>query len=496
MEVTQYLIFSIILILAIVLSYIVASNKTNKKITKFKSINKAISESKSNLKKIEQEFVNKSDEYEANNKLWASNIEIAENELAIITKETATLQALKNSADILADKFQFLTTELDNIDKTIIDKTFESQNLESSIKALMSKLDLYSRIDEYVEVGHFEVPEYLFETSLRYTEEIKRLRNQQKQLIKDKEAISYPIDITLSVNASHDKKILDGQIKLMLSAFNIECDLLISNVNPGNFSRILERIEKTANNVEKCAADLQCGFNLRYVELKFEECKFQYQFKLKKQEEQEEQSFIKEQIREEQKAIKEYERAIAKAEKEERMYRDMLTLARQELAKASDDERIMAELRIDDLEKRLAEAEETEKRAKSMAEQTKRGHVYVISNIGSFGENVYKIGLTRRLEPMDRVKELGGASVPFSFDVHAMIYSDNAPALEASLHREFTHKRVNAVNRRKEFFRTDLFEIKDTVEKLTKGEYEFKITALAEDYYETRRLQSVDSTAA
>ena len=144
--------------------------------------------------------------------------------------------------------------------------------------------------------------------------------------------------------------------------------------------------------------------------------------------------------------------------------------------------------RIAILEQQLAEAEAKEERAKSMAEQTRKGHVYVISNIGSFGEDVYKIGLTRRLEPMDRVKELGDASVPFPFDVHAMIYTDDAPGLETALHREFNSKRVNAVNLRKEFFNVDLASIQEAVEKIVGIEAEFKITALAEDYYESLRL--------
>ena len=125
-----------------------------------------------------------------------------------------------------------------------------------------------------------------------------------------------------------------------------------------------------------------------------------------------------------------------------------------------------------------------------MAEQTKRGHVYIISNIGSFGEDVYKIGLTRRLEPLDRVKELGGASVPFSFDVHAMIYSEDAPALETKLHREFSHFRVNQVKLRKEFFRVNLLDIKEKATEITGNELDFKVTALAEDYYESLKLQS------
>ena len=172
------------------------------------------------------------------------------------------------------------------------------------------------------------------------------------------------------------------------------------------------------------------------------------------------------------------------------MYRGLLDKARQELLEASESERAITEQHIAELEQRLLEAEAKEARAKSMAEQTRKGHVYVISNIGSFGEDVYKIGLTRRLEPMDRVKELGDASVPFPFDVHAMIYAEDAPALEAALHRKFTLQRVNAVNLRKEFFQVDLPTIKDAVDSIVEIDAEFKMTALAEDYYESLRLQT------
>jgi len=172
---------------------------------------------------------------------------------------------------------------------------------------------------------------------------------------------------------------------------------------------------------------------------------------------------------------------------------EFLEKAREELSKSTEEDRQMAEAKIADLEKQIAEAAEKEERAKSMAETTRRGHVYVISNIGSFGEDVFKIGLTRRLEPLDRVKELGDASVPFPFDVHAIIYAENAPALETDLHRRFTHKRVNAVNLRKEFFRVDLNSIKNAVEELAGSEADFKTTILAEEYHETRRLQELDT---
>ena len=123
----------------------------------------------------------------------------------------------------------------------------------------------------------------------------------------------------------------------------------------------------------------------------------------------------------------------------------------------------------------------------------KAGYVYVISNIGSFGENVYKIGMTRRLEPMERIDELGGASVPFKFDVHAMIFSDNAPALEAALHRAFENKKLNMVNRRREFFNVTLDEIEEVVKKNYDKTVEFVRLPEAEQYRESLKMKAVSA---
>lgn len=159
---------------------------------------------------------------------------------------------------------------------------------KNDLSALMGRVDLYSRVDEYTRVGHFEMPNYLYETSVRYQSEIKEVRERQRKLIREKKAITYPDELTLCSNKALDKKILDGQVQLMLNAFNIECDLLIDKVNPANLDRTLEQIEKRAETLEKSCATLKCGFNLEYVELKFEECKFQFECVLKKNEEQEE----------------------------------------------------------------------------------------------------------------------------------------------------------------------------------------------------------------
>lgn len=471
------LILAGISLLAVLLTYILTKRSAGKKVGQYKSIDEALTKAKE-----EHETLQKA------NESLQKTTEIAKQALSKVNAETADLQVLKGQDNSLKVSILEQQRSIDAAQNTLNELNANIEKGELDLNELMSGIDLYSRLDEYTAHGHFEMPQYLYETSTRYSEEIKDIRQQQKDMIKAKTAVTFPETTVISDDKSLNTKILNGQVKLMLTAFNIECDMLIGKITPSSFGRTLERIEKLANNLEKSAATLECGFDVDYIELKFEECKLQYQYTLKKQEEIAEQKLIKEQIREEQRAIKEFEKAIAEAEKEEKMYRNLLDKARQELAQADEQERSEMEQRIIILEQQLAEAEAKEERAKSMAEQTRKGHVYVISNIGSFGEDVYKIGLTRRLEPMDRVKELGDASVPFPFDVHAMIYTDDAPSLETALHREFHSQRVNAVNLRKEFFCVDLEEIKDAVEKIAGVDAEFKMTALAEDYYESLRL--------
>jgi hypothetical protein len=225
-----------------------------------------------------------------------------------------------------------------------------------------------------------------------------------------------------------------------------------------------------------------------YLDARLEELKWAVAVQRLKEKEREEQRAIREQIREEEKARKDYERAIKQAEREEEILTQAIERARQEYAAANAEDRVKYEAKLRDLAEKLREAEEKNQRAISMAQQTKCGHVYVISNIGSFGENVYKIGLTRRLEPLDRVRELGDASVPFSFDVHAMIYSEDAPALEAALHRRFVHNQVNKVNPRKEFFRLKLKDIRSVIDEM-KHEVKWTMAAEAKDYRETQAME-------
>lgn len=173
---------------------------------------------------------------------------------------------------------------------------------------------------------------------------------------------------------------------------------------------------------------------------------------------------VKEAEKEERQAQKDFEAAIKRANKKQEEAEKMLVRKQQQLAIQQSEDKIQKlKDEIEALKFALKEAEEERQRAMSMAQQTKSGYVYIISNVGSFGKDVYKIGMTRRLDPMERVLELSNASVPFPFDVHAFIYSEDAPALEAYLHRFFDKNKVNAVNFRKEYYHVSLHDIKNAI---------------------------------
>ena len=151
--------------------------------------------------------------------------------------------------------------------------------------------------------------------------------------------------------------------------------------------------------------------------------------------------------------------------------------------------------KIKELEDRLRQLEADKATVLEREANARAGYVYIISNIGSFGENVYKIGMTRRLEPMDRIRELGSASVPFEFDVHAMIFSDDAPSLETALHQTFEKQSVNRVNLRKEFFRASLDDIEVVVKEKYNNTVIFTRIPVAKEYNETIAILSQEQSA-
>lgn len=259
----------------------------------------------------------------------------------------------------------------------------------------------------------------------------------------------------------------EGAERFVLDAFNGKVDSILSRVKHDNAGTLAQEIRDAfvvVNHGGKPFRDAR--ITDEYLDARLQELKWAAIAQEIKRQQQEEQRRLREQMREEAKARREYEKAMRDAAKEEKMLRDAMQQAQSRIEAATAEQRIEYERQLEELTAKLKEAEERGQRAISMAQQTRQGHVYIISNIGSFGEHVYKIGLTRRLEPLERVKELGDSSVPFDFDVHALIFSEDAPALEHQLHKHFVLHQVNKVNHRKEFFRADLTEIRKEIEAL------------------------------
>ena len=363
----------------------------------------------------------------------------------------------------------------------------ELKALQVSILGLRAELAALDEESNLHSFGFYR-PRYNFVDSESYQARLEEIRDQLKSQLKDKRAATCAIEWTVNGSKSEGKKQINQTLKLMLRAFNGESDAAIAKVRYNNIHVMESRIRKAMDTINGLAAVQSCTITEDYLNLKLQELALVHEYEEKLQQEKDEQRRIREQMREEELALREIEKARLEAEKEESRYAEALRKAQEEVARAtgSKHEKLMAQ--VVELERKLSEAHTNKARALSRAQMTRSGHVYIISNIGSFGEQVYKIGMTRRLDPLDRVKELGDASVPFEFDVHAILYTDDAPALENKLHRAFHHRRVNRVNNRKEFFRVELMEIVTFVHANHSAEVEIVHAAEAEEYRKTLAL--------
>ncbi|MDA8497948.1 DUF4041 domain-containing protein [Citrobacter sp. Igbk 17] len=311
--------------------------------------------------------------------------------------------------------------------------------------------------------------------------ELQKARELTKSLIKTSKAASCDYVEPNRRNTA---------IKFVLDAFNGKVDSTLSKIKHNNYGKLSQEIKDAFELVNfNGSAFRSAKITDIYLQARLNELKWGVAVNEIMLEEKEEQRRIKEQLREEEKARREYEKAIKEAEKEEKAIQQAIDKATKELMLAGEEQRIALEQKLAELQIKYEEAEAKNQRAISMAQQTRSGHVYVISNIGSFGENVYKIGMTRRLEPLDRVRELGDASVPFSFDVHAMIYSDDAPSLENHLHKVFNDKQVNKVNSRKEFFNVGIKDIKSTIKEMSIDAH-WTMFAEAKEYRESLAIEN------
>lgn len=405
----------------------------------------------------------------------------------LITPEMQDAIALQKRIQELESVLSSKSQEIDGLDATIQSKKQSVDSLDSTIASKHS--EIVTLDDELLvqECGLYE-PIYSFANALGYKEKLTAIRAKQKELVKSKKAVTGNPNWTVNGSKAQGKKMITDIQKLLLRAFNGECDELVGKVKYSNLAASINKINKSAETISKLGVTMGISLTTAYLNLKIQELQLAYEYQVKKQLEKEEIREARARAREEAKLQREIAEQRRKAEKEENHYERALSDLKKQLLNSPEDPDLLEKKK--QLEETLAKIEKSLADLDYREANQRAGYVYIISNIGAFGENVYKIGMTRRLDPQDRVDELGDASVPFKFDVHAMIFSDDAPALETALHRAFEDKKVNMVNTRREFFNVTLDEIKQVVKNNFDKTVEFVDVADAEQYRISQKMRA------
>lgn len=399
-------------------------------------------------------------------------------------KEIERLRATLSPEQVeLAD----LQGALEEARKALAIVTAQREQEVQKLDALRAQL---VQTEEELNLQSFGVykPRYDLMRADDYRARLMEIRAQQKEMIKAKTAVTGVTNWTVNNNAAQGRKMVSDMQKLLLRAFNAECDDVIEHVRYSNLEASEKRITSSKDAISKLGTIMGISITPAYYRLKIEELYLAFEYQQKKQAEKEEQKEARARMREEAKLAKEIEEERKKLEKEQRHYQNALHKIDAQLAGASDADRADIEQKRAELVQQLQKIDQAFKDVDYREANQRAGYVYVISNIGAFGENVYKIGMTRRLDPMERVDELGDASVPFDFDVHAMIFSEDAPKLEAALHNAFADRKLNFVNQRREFFRVTLDEIKAVVRANFDKTVEFEDFPPAEQYRQSLAL--------
>lgn len=358
------------------------------------------------------------------------------------------------------------TKEIDKIERNLTEKSKLVLEIDENIKNKNKELKkLESRIEVQDELN--TIRPVTQEITGINSEEIKvridENKNKQKSAVKSGKAWKAYEHFYWNDNFTAGKAKQRRLAKFLLAAFNSETDNQIGLAKKNNFHKCHRNIEKWFEAINKLGEDWSVAIERNYLKLRLEELRIVVEHHLQIEFEKEEERYINESIREEKRVQREIENFVKAREKEEKDYKEEIDKATQALKASSEAEVAKLKTQIENLQFKLERTIKEKERAMSLAQLTRSGHVYIISNEGSFGQGVYKIGMTRRLDPMDRVKELGDASVPFFFDVHGIIHSDDAPSLERDLHKRFESYRVNKENYRREFFKVSIDEIENAI---------------------------------
>lgn len=406
-------------------------------------------------------------------------------QLEAVSREFGALEAVDKLRRISE-----LNENLRRLDESRSKLQGELSLLNSQIEGLRSQLVV---LDEELLLETFGF--YKLKLPLLRSEQFKNylalIRDKQKALIKDERATKMLSRIAVSGDEKAGPRLTRDIQKLLIRAFNNECDSCVENVKFNNIESFESRIEKSFDSLNKIGKVMFAQLTEEFKILKLEELQCAYEYQIVKQREKDELRKQREVLRDAQKAEKEIREAREAIEKERKHFATAIKTLEKRIESA-DDESLRQELitQRESLCEKVTDLDTQEKEIDYREKNAKAGFVYIVSNLGAFGENVYKIGMTRRLEPLERIDELGDASVPFEFDLHALVFSDDAPALEAKIHGHFETHRVNKINRRKEFFKADLADIERVVRENYDKVFELTYEATAEQYRESLRLQS------
>lgn len=387
-------------------------------------------------------------------------------QLAVIDPERGRMEVTA-----IRTELQLITTEL------------------AAAKRLLSTLNAeVASVMDFADTG-FARRQFTYEDPASYQAAITACQDAQEGMVKGKQVATCALNWEVRGSAKEGERMIGGLMRLATRAFIGEADAAISRVTWRTLAACESRIKKAEDAIEKSLEKWGISISDTFVHLKLQELRLTFEHQEKVQEIKEQQRELREQEREEARSRREAEQAEKEAEREERRLQDAINKAKLELSTAHTADMTEMAAKVSVLESQLATAIAKAMRAKSMAEQTRRGNVYIISNVGSFGENVFKIGMTRRLDPMERIWELSDASVPFDFDVHGMIETDDAPALEFELHRHFQGRRLNMVNERKELFSVTIAEIQRLV--ANRGlDVKLTLAAEAKEYAQTMAMKT------
>ena len=411
--------------------------------------------------------------------------QIAESQVEFAHQKITQEQLLKEQYDKYMD-------EISKQKSLILAYNDEINELNSNIKDL--KKDIITFSDEILvqDFGLYE-PRYSFINADAYKAELTNIRNKQKAMIKDGSAVSGSIDWQVNGSAAQGRKMIKDMQKLLLRAFNSECDEIINKVKYNNYDTSVKKMERSFNAIAKLGITMSISIISNYYDLKIQELQLALEYQIQKQREKEEKAELRAQQREEARLQKELKEQRKNIDKERKHYEQALSNINKQISSSSDENIEELNKKKEEIIQSLSDIDTKIKDIDYREANQKTGYVYIISNIGSFGEGIYKIGMTRRLNPQERVDELGDASVPFKFDVHAMIFSEDAPALEAKLHRAFEDRKLNLVNQRREFFKVSLDEIKEVVKNNFDKTVEFVEVPDADQYRISLKLREEQS---